>query len=79
MSVRSAWFMNQAKFVASLVGSGSGSVAAAGDEGRGFGVGNRGVDGGVVVAGVAAAAGFDTAAFFEGFFLLEGAGIVFIG
>ena len=32
MSVRSAWFMNWAKFVASLVGSGSGSVVTAGDE-----------------------------------------------
>jgi hypothetical protein len=79
MSVRSAWFMNQAKFVASLVGSGSGSVMTAGDEIGGCAVSTEGADDVEAVAGVVFAAGVDVVAFFADFFLLEGAGIVFTG
>ena len=76
MSVRSAWFMNRAKFAASLVGSGSGSMVTAGDK---IGGNTEGADDAEAVAGVVFAAGVDVVAFFADFFLLEGAGIVFAG
>jgi hypothetical protein len=60
--------MNRAKSTVSSVGSGSGSVVAAGNE-----------MGGVIVVGIAVATGVDAVAFFADFFLLEGAGIVFRG
>jgi hypothetical protein len=77
MSARSAWLMNQAKHIASLVRSGSGSVAAVGDKVGGCGVDTGGVGGAGAVAGVVFAAGVNTVAFFVDFFLLDGAGIVF--
>jgi S1-C subfamily serine protease len=79
MSVRSAWFMNRAKFAASLVGSGSGSVVTAGDKIGGCAVNTEGADDAEAVTGVVFAAGVDVVAFFADFFLLEGAGIVFAG
>ena len=79
MSVRSAWFMNQAKFAALLVGSGSGSMVTAGDKIGGCAVNTEGANDGEAVAGVVFAAGVDVVAFFVDFFLLEGTGIVFAG
>ena len=73
MSVRSAWFMNQAKFTALLVGSSSGSVVTAGNKIGGCAVNTEGADDAEAVAGV------DVVAFFADFSLLEGAGIVFTG
>lgn len=57
----------------SLVGSGSGSVAAASDK-----IDGCVIDGDMVVAGVAIAAGLNVTAFFVELFLLDGAGIVVV-
>jgi hypothetical protein len=59
------------------VGDGADSVAAVGNEVGGCGVNVGGVGDDIVVAAVAVAAGADAVAFFAGFFLLDGAGIVF--
>jgi hypothetical protein len=71
--------MNQAKFVALLVRSGSGSMVTAGDKIGGCAVSTEGADDVEAVAGVVFAAGVDVVAFFADFFLLEGAGIIFMG
>ena len=79
MLVKSAWFMNQAKFMVSLVWSGSGSVVTAGNKIGGCAVNTEGADDAEAVAGVVFAAGVNMVAFFAAFFLLEGAGIIFVG
>ena len=62
------------------MGSGSGCVVAAGNEVCGCGVDIGGAGGDiVVVVGVAVATGVGTVAFYTDFFLLDGAGIVFVG
>jgi hypothetical protein len=63
----------------SSVSCGSEAVAAVGNKMGNCKVDAGGVGGNIVVAGVAAAAGFDAAAFFTDFFLFDGAGIVFMG
>ena len=67
------------KKVMSGVGHGSDSMAVVGDKLGGCGVDVGGIDGDIVVAGVAIAAGFDVVAFFADFFLLKGAGMVYMG
>ena len=61
------------------VGSGLGSVVAAGNKIGGCVTDVGGVDGDMAVSGVVITAGFDAVAFFADFFLLEGAGIVYMG
>lgn len=79
MSVSSAWLMKRAKLMASSVGSSLGFMAAAGDKVGGCGTDMGGVGGVIAVVGAAVTNGVVAVAFFVGFLLLEGAGIVFYG